>query len=291
MFSGSIVALVTPFKNGKVDYGKIEELVEYHVKNGTNGIVPCGTTGESPTLNYEEHEEVIRAVVNATKKRIPVIAGTGSNSTDEAVTLSVHAEKIGADACLLVSPYYNRPTQEGLYLHFKKVAESINIPIILYNIQGRTGVNINPETVARLAEIKNIVGIKEASGSIDQTSQIIQLCGKDFLVLSGDDSLTLPIMSVGGKGVISVLANILPKETAEMVSRFLAGDLQGAMELHYKLLPLTKALFIETNPGPIKTAMAMMGVISNELRLPLAQMADANKGVLKKILSDFNLLD
>ena len=218
MFTGSIVALVTPFKDGLVDYDKLGELVEYHIENGTNAIIPCGTTGESPTLTHKEHGEVIGKVIEIAKGRIPVIAGTGSNSTSEALSLTKHAKEAGADGSLMITPYYNKPTQEGLYEHYKSISDAVDIPIIIYNVPSRTGVSISPETVARLYEMKNIVAIKEASGNIDQTSQILNLC--DITVLSGDDSLTLPIMSVGGKGVVSVVANILPGEVSEMVSSF-----------------------------------------------------------------------
>ncbi|MBU4377254.1 MAG: 4-hydroxy-tetrahydrodipicolinate synthase, partial [Candidatus Omnitrophica bacterium] len=216
MFKGSMVALVTPFRNGKIDEKALKDLVEFHIKNGTSALVPCGTTGESPTLSYEEHDRVIELTVELAKGRVPVIAGTGSNSTDEAIALTKHAESSGAAASLQVSPYYNRPTQKGLYLHFKAIADSVKIPLILYNIASRTGVNIEPETFVKLAEIKNIIGVKEASGSLDQMSRIRQLSPKDFLLISGDDSLTLPLMSIGGVGVISVVANIIPKDVSDM---------------------------------------------------------------------------
>ena len=226
MFKGSIVAIVTPFKNGKVDEQKLKALVEFQIKNGTSGIVPCGTTGESPTLSMQEHERVIEIVVEAVKKRVPVIAGTGSNSTQEAIELSVHAQKVGADAVLLVSPYYNKPTQQGLYLHFKAIAESIKIPIILYNIASRTGINIEPQTIARLAsDCKNIIGVKEASGNLDQMSRIKSLCGQDFDLISGDDALTLPLLAIGGVGVISVVANIVPRDVADMIEVFNKGNM------------------------------------------------------------------
>jgi len=291
MFTGSCVALVTPFKNGKVDYETLKKLVEFHLENGTSALVPCGTTGESATLTYEEHEEVVRFVVEVTKKRIPVIAGAGSNSTQETIDLTWAAKKDGADAVLLVVPYYNKPTQKGLYEHFRKVAEEVNIPIILYNIPGRTGVNMLPETVAKLAkDCKNIVGIKEAAGSLDQVSELIEVCPKDFILLSGDDSLTLPKLAVGGKGVISVIANIVPKDVAEMCNAWFKGDLERAKKLHHKMFPLIKALFIETNPIPIKTAMGLVGFCSSELRLPLAPMEEKNLEKLKKVMHDYGLL-
>ncbi|MFH1578164.1 MAG: 4-hydroxy-tetrahydrodipicolinate synthase [Candidatus Omnitrophota bacterium] len=285
MFKGSLVALVTPFKNGKIDEGKIKELVEFQIKNKTSGIVPCGTTGESPTLSTEEHERVIEIVVKVVNKRVPVIAGTGSNSTQEAIGLSVYAEKAGVDGVLLVSPYYNKPPQQGLYLHFKAIADSLKIPVILYNIASRTGINIDPQTVARLAgDCKNIVGVKEASGSLDQMSQIKSLCGDDFILLSGDDALTLPLLSIGGTGVISVVANIVPREVADMVEAFKKGDTEKAQAIHYKLLPLIKAMFIETNPIPVKTAMGLLGMCRPDLRLPLCEISEPNLKKLKESL-------
>lgn len=290
MFKGSMVALVTPFRNGKIDEKALKELIEFHIKSGTTALVPCGTTGESPTLTYEEHDRVIELTVQFAKGRIPVIAGTGSNSTDEAIILTKHAEKVGADASLQVSPYYNRPTQKGLFLHFKAIAESVKIPIILYNIASRTGVNIEPETFVKLAQIKNIVGVKEASGSLDQMSRIRNLCPKNFLLISGDDSLTLPLMSIGGVGVISVVANIIPKDVADMCAAFEKGDIKKAESLHYKMLALTKAMFIETNPIPVKTAMGLMKMIDPEIRLPLCEMAPENKEKLVKALKDYKLI-
>ncbi|HHT9126186.1 MAG TPA: 4-hydroxy-tetrahydrodipicolinate synthase [Candidatus Brocadiia bacterium] len=288
MFSGSIVALVTPFKDGQVDYKKLGELVEYHIENGTDAIVPCGTTGESPTLSHEEHERVVAEVIEKAAGRITVIAGTGSNSTSEAMRLTKSAKKAGANAALLITPYYNRPTQEGLYLHFKAIAEEVDIPMILYNVPSRTGVSIAPETVAKLAEIKNIVGIKEASGSIDQTSQILQLC--NITVLSGDDSLTLPIMAVGGKGVVSVMANIVPKDTRKMVHDFSSGRVKDAQEMHRKLFPLCRAMFIETNPIPVKTAMRLLGRLNGEMRLPLCKMTKEHENQLASALKNYGLL-
>jgi len=287
---GSMVALVTPFKDDKIDEEKIKELVEFHIKNGTKAIIPCGTTGESATLSYEEHDKVIEIVVKQAAKRIMVIAGTGSNNTKEAIRLTKHAKHAGADAALLISPYYNRPTQAGLYLHFKAVAEAVDIPIILYNIASRTGVNIEPETVADLARIKNIVGIKESSGNLDQMSRIVQLCGEQFALISGDDSLTLPVMSIGGTGIISVVANIAPRDVADMVDSFLQGDLRHAKKMHYKLLPLVKAMFIETNPIPVKTAMGLLGMIEPTLRLPMCSMKEESKIKLIKALKDYGLL-
>jgi len=300
IYKGSMVALVTPFsakggsasggRGSEIDEKALKELIEFHIRNGTAALVPCGTTGESPTLTYEEHDRVIELTVQLAKGRIPVIAGTGSNSTEEAIMLTKHAEKVGADASLQVSPYYNRPTQKGLYLHFKAIAESVKIPIILYNIASRTGVNIEPETFVKLAEIKNIIGVKEASGSLDQMSRIRQLCPKDFLLISGDDSLTLPLMAIGGVGVISVVANIIPKDVADMCTAFEKGDVKKAEALHYKMLALTKSMFIETNPMPVKTAMGLMKMINPEIRLPLCEMSPENKEKLVKALKDYNLI-
>ncbi len=291
MFKGSIVAIVTPFDNKKVDEKKLRELIEFQIKNGTSGIVPCGTTGESATLSFEEHDKVIEITIDQTKKRVPVIAGTGSNSTEEAIILTRHAEKAGADASLQVSPYYNRPTQKGLYEHFKAVADSVKIPIILYNIASRTGVNIEPETIARLAnDCKNIVGVKEASGSLDQMSRIKQLCPERFELISGDDSLTLPLLAIGGIGIISVAANIIPADVAAMVEEFEKGNTEEARRLHYKMLPLIKALFVETNPIPVKTALGLMGLCKSDLRLPMTEMLAENKEKLKKAMKDYGLL-
>lgn len=291
MFKGSIVAIVTPFKDGKIDERKLRDLIELQIKNGTSGIVPCGTTGESATLTFQEHEAVIEITIEQAKKRVPVIAGTGSNSTQEAIMLTKQAASAGADASLQVSPYYNRPTQKGIYEHFKAVAGSVNIPIILYNIASRTGVNIEPETIAKLArDCKNIVGVKEASGSLDQMSRIKQLCDKDFNLISGDDSLTLPVLSLGGIGVISVVANIVPADVANLVAEFQKGNLREAQEIHYKLLPLIKAVFIETNPIPVKTAMGLLGMCEPDLRLPMSSMLPDNLEKLKKALKDYGLL-
>jgi len=291
MFKGSIVAIVTPFLSGKFDEKKFRDLIEFQIKNGTSGIVPCGTTGESATLSFEEHERVIKVTIEQVKKRVPVIAGTGSNSTEEAIALTREAEKAGADASLQVSPYYNRPTQAGLYEHFKAVSNAVKIPIILYNIASRTGVNIESETIARLAnDCKNIVAVKEASGSLDQMSRVKQLCPQDFDLISGDDSLTLPVLSIGGTGIISVVANIVPGDVAAMVKEFEKGNIKKAQELHYKLLSLTKALFLETNPIPVKTAMGLLGMCEPDLRLPLVPMSLGNSEKLKEALKDYGLL-
>ncbi|HXJ81888.1 MAG TPA: 4-hydroxy-tetrahydrodipicolinate synthase [Candidatus Methylomirabilis sp.] len=289
-FHGSIVALVTPFRNGDVDESKLRELVEFHVSQGTDGIVPCGTTGESPTLSHDEHKRVVEIVVEAARGRIPVIAGTGSNSTAEAIDLTAHAKKAGAVGALVVNPYYNRPTQEGLYRHFRAVAEAVDIPMLVYNIASRTAVNVETDTLARLvSDCPNIVGVKEASGSLDQMTQVILACGPEFSVLSGDDNVTLPLMSVGGRGVISVVANIVPRDTAEMTHAALAGDWKLARDLHLKLFPLSRAMFMETNPIPVKEAMAMLGMIEPEYRLPMCRMSDANRPRLKSILDRYGL--
>lgn len=291
MFKGSIVAITTPFINDKIDEKAYRKLIEFQIKNGTNGIVPCGTTGESATLNYEEHDRVIEITVEQVNKRVPVIAGTGSNSTQEAIMLTRHAAKVGADASLQVTPYYNRPTQKGLYEHFKAIAECAAIPMVLYNIASRTGVNIEPETVAKLAkDCKNIVGIKEASGNLEQMARIKALCGPRFDLISGDDTLTLPVLSIGGTGIISVVANIVPKEVAELVNLFEKGNIKKAQEIHYRLLPLVKAIFIETNPIPVKTAMSLMGLCEPDLRLPLCAMSPENFEKLKMAMKDYGLL-
>jgi 4-hydroxy-tetrahydrodipicolinate synthase len=290
MFIGSIVAIVTPFRDGKVDERAFGDLIECQIANGTNGIVPCGTTGESATLTYEEHHRVVRLTVEVVKGRVPVIAGTGSNSTDEAISLTRHAREAGADGALLITPYYNKPTQEGLYRHYKAVAEAVDMPLVLYNIPSRTGVNMLPATVARLAVMKNIVGIKEGSGSVQQASEIAQTCGDRLTVLSGDDPLTLPMMAVGAKGVITVTANIMPKEMAQLVSSFLAGRIDEARRIHFALSPLFAALFYETNPIPVKEALGMMGKIDPELRLPLCAMGADTRNQLARVLKEMRLI-
>ncbi|MDH5203681.1 MAG: 4-hydroxy-tetrahydrodipicolinate synthase, partial [Nitrospirota bacterium] len=273
MFKGSIVAIVTPFKKGKVDEKALGDLIEWHIAQGTNAIVPCGTTGEAATLDYKEHYRVIDLTVKTVNKRIPVIAGTGANATDETIMITKEAKKSGADAALLVTPYYNKPTQEGLYRHYKAVAEAVDIPIVLYNVPGRTAVNMLPPTVARLAEIKNIVAIKEATGDMKQVSEVIRLCGDRITVVSGDDFTTLPLLALGGKGVISVTANVAPKDVSQMCSLWMKGQHDKARAIHYKLEPLNAAMFIETNPIPAKTALAIMGKIQEEFRLPLCEMS------------------
>ena len=290
MFKGSIVAIVTPFKEGRVDEEAYRELIEFQIENGTSAIVPCGTTGESATLSFEEHNRVIDIAVEAVNKRVPVIAGTGGNSTSEAIELTEHAKKTGADATLQVTPYYNKPTQEGLYQHFKTIAEAVPLPQVLYNVPGRTSVNMLPETVARLAELPDVVAIKEASGNLGQMAEIIRLAGENITLISGDDNLTLPILSIGGKGVISVVANIVPQDTADMLTAWEEGNLDRAREVYFRLLPLCQAMFYETNPVPVKTSLALMGKIRDELRLPLVPMAPPNLERLKKALRDYGIL-
>ncbi len=292
MFSGSFVAQVTPFKNGKVDEQRLADLIEWQIRSGTHGIVPCGTTGESATLSHEEHTQVVKLTVDVVKKRVPVIAGTGSNSTAEAIRLTREAQEVGADGALMISPYYNRPTQEGIYQHYKEVAHAVpGFPIVFYNIPGRTGSNIEPSTMARMAAIDNIVGVKEATGSIDQMINIRLACGDTLGVLSGEDSLTFSMMSLGGKGVISTVANVAPKQMADVVNAGLAKQWDKAAELQLKLVPLIRAVFIETNPIPVKTALALMGKCELEFRLPLVQMAEGNVAKLTTALKDAGCLN
>ena len=291
MFSGSFVAQVTPFKNGTVDEQRLADLIEWQISSGTHGIVPCGTTGESATLSHEEHTQVVKLTVDVVKKRVPVIAGTGSNSTAEAIQLTRQAQEVGADGALMISPYYNRPTQEGIYQHYKEVAHAVpGFPIIFYNIPGRTGSNIEPSTMARMAEIDNIVGVKEATGSIDQVINIRLACGEKLAVLSGEDSLTFSMMALGGKGVISTVANVAPQQMAAVVNAGLAKEWDKASELQLKLVPLIRALFVETNPIPVKTALALMGKCEFDLRLPLVPMAEGNVAKLTTALKDAGCL-
>lgn len=289
MFSGSMVALVTPFNDGQVDYKTLDELVDFQLESGTDGIVPVGTTGECPTLSHEEHRKVIERVVHAVNGMVPVIAGTGSNSTAEAIELTEFARKVGADGSLQVAPYYNKPMQEGFYQHFRTIAEEVNIPLVLYNIPGRCGgTGMTAETVARLAEIENIVAIKEATGSLDMASEIAMLC--DITILSGDDSLTLPLASVGGKGVISVVANIVPADVKAMTDLILEGDFGSARKWHRKLFTLSKSLLsMATNPIPIKAAMAMLNMISEEIRLPMTPLSVDKSQQLEQTLADYGL--
>lgn len=289
MFEGAFVAIVTPFKNGKVDETALRALIEYQISGGANGIVPCGTTGESATLSHEEHDQVIRIAVEACKGKVPVLAGTGSNSTQEAIKLTQHAQAAGADGSLQITPYYNKPSQEGLYQHFSTVAADTDLPIILYNVPSRTSVNMCPETVVRLAKIKNIVGVKEASGSLQAISEIIDLCGKDFTVLSGDDPLLWPILSVGGRGVISVSANILPGKVAAMCQAAANGDMAKARSLHYEMREINDVLFIDTNPVPVKAALHLMGKIEKEVRAPLVTLSSSHLESVKEVLKKHGL--
>ena len=290
MFTGSLVAIVTPFRKGKVDEKALSELIEWQIANGTHGIVPCGTTGESATLSHAEHERVVAFTVEVARRRVPVVAGAGSNSTDEAIALTKHAKEAGADGALLITPYYNKPTQEGLFRHYKAVADAVDLPLVIYNIPGRTGVNMMPSTVARLVSCRTIVGVKEGSGSVQQASEIIQACGDRMAVLAGDDVLTLPILALGGKGVITVTANLAPADMSRLVEAFLAGRVEEARRLHYKLAPLFTALFYETNPIPVKEALSMMGKIDGELRLPLCGMAPDTKQKLASVMKEYGLL-
>ncbi len=286
MLQGSCVAIVTPFKDNNVDYEAFEKLIEWHISEGTECIVPCGCTGEAATLSGDEHRKVIKTAIKTVNGRAKVMAGTGSNSTVEAIELTSYAREAGADAALVITPYYNKPTQEGLFRHYEKIAGEVDIPVCLYNVPSRTGVNMAPETVARLSEIKNIIAIKEAAGSVAQCAEIIRLCGDNIILLSGDDSLTFPMMALGGKGVVSVLANIVPAEVHRLTDFFLKGEISKAREIHYRYLPLMDALFIETNPGPVKEALGLMGKIKPELRLPLVNMKSSNLEQLKKVMKE-----
>ncbi len=290
MIRGSIVAIVTPFKDGAVDYGRLGELIEFHMDSGTHGIVPVGTTGESPTLSHAEHDEVIKFTVETVRGRVPVVAGTGSNSTEEALRLTKFAEQAGADAALVVTPYYNKPTQEGIYRHFRTIADETSVPLILYNVPGRTVVNIEPETVERLfCDCENVIGIKEASGSLEQASRIIYLCGEDLVLLSGDDAVNYPLLTVGARGFISVTANIAPADVAEMYNSFAKGEIERAKEFHYRLFPLNSVLFVESNPIPVKAALAVMGKISPEIRAPLYELSGENLEKLERELKSYGL--
>jgi 4-hydroxy-tetrahydrodipicolinate synthase len=284
MFAGTFTAIVTPFKHGQVDEAAFKSLIRRNIDGGVTGLVPCGTTGESPTLSHTEHKQVVEMAVSEAAGQVKVIAGTGSNSTAEAIELTRHAKSVGADGALLVSPYYNKPTQDGLFLHFKAVAEAADIPIIMYNIQGRTAVNIENDTVSRLAEIPNIAGVKEASGNIGQMSEVIRLCGPDFDVLAGDDQVTFPLMALGGKGVISVLSNLVPNRMSHMVNSMLQGDIESARQTHFELSELFKAMFLETNPIPVKAALALKGLVEPEYRLPLCQISADNQEKLKQVM-------
>lgn len=290
MFTGSLVAIVTPFKNGKLDERALGDLIEWQITSGTHGIVPCGTTGESATLTHAEHDRVVAFTVEVVRRRVPVVAGTGSNSTEEAIALTKHAKAAGVDGALLITPYYNKPTQEGLFLHYKAVAEAVDLPLVVYNIPGRTGVNMLPSTIARLTVCPTVVAVKEGSGAVQQASEIIQLCGERLTVLAGDDALTLPMMAVGGKGVITVTANLVPTKMAQLVNAFREGRVEAARAMHYELYPLFTALFYETNPIPVKEALHLMGKIAPEIRLPLCPMGNDNKAKLLTVLKAAGLV-
>lgn len=290
MFSGAIAAIVTPFADGKIDEKAFRNLINFQIKGGVSGIVPCGTTGESATLSHKEHERVIDICVEEVAKRVPVIAGTGSNSTDEAIRLTRHAKDAGADAALLITPYYNKPTQKGLVEHYTAVAKACDIPQILYNVPGRTGVNMSSETVIELSKIDAIVGVKEASGDLVKCSQIARDTRKDFCVLSGEDALNLPILCVGGTGAISVTANILPGKLSDMIKAWDSGDIIKARNIHFELLEINSMLFIETNPLPVKTALAMMGMVREEFKLPLCTMTDGNRKMLAETLKRYGCI-
>jgi 4-hydroxy-tetrahydrodipicolinate synthase len=292
MFRGSIVALVTPFKkDGSIDEERLRFLINWHIKNKTDAILVCGTTGESATLSHPEHKSVVSIAVEEAKGRIPIVAGAGSNSTQEALDLASHAKKVGANAILVITPYYNKPTQEGLYQHYKKISREVKIPLIIYNVPSRTGINILPHTVARIyKDCKTVVGIKEASGSLDQITKIMTLVDRKFILLSGSDEVILPILSIGGRGVISVLANVMPKETHNLVSSFLESNYEKAKKLQLYLYNIIKALFMETNPIPVKTALGLMGLIEPNLRLPLYRMSEANTTRLRNILKTYKLV-
>jgi 4-hydroxy-tetrahydrodipicolinate synthase len=284
MFSGTFTALVTPFRNGEVDVEALEGMVEFQIQHGVSGLVPCGTTGETPAMSEAEDRVVVETVVRVANGRVPIIAGTGSNSTDMAIKYTRMAQEVGADGSLQVAPYYNKPTQEGLYRHFAAIAESTELPLVLYNIPGRTGVTISAETMARLAEVPNIVGVKDSTLSMNMIADVISLCGEDFDVLSGDDPMTLPLVALGGRGVISVASNVAPGAVSDMVKALLEGDWDRGRELHYELLPLFKALFVETNPIPVKTAASLLGLCSDEMRLPLVPMEGENLRALQETL-------
>lgn len=290
MFNGALSALITPFRDGAVDERALREIVEWQIQSGVDGVVACGSTGESATLTHAEHQQVIKAVVDQARKRVPVLAGTGSNATAEAIRVTVFAREVRADGALMISPYYNKPTQEGIYKHYKAVAASADLPIIVYNIPGRTGSNILPETFARLCDVKQVVGIKEASGSMDQVSDILRLCGDRLTILSGDDSATLPLMAIGAKGVIATITNVMPREMHELAAAALADDFERAREIHFKMLPLMRALFQETNPIPVKQACAYLGKSTNEVRMPLTPMSPAPAEKLRSVMKELRLI-
>jgi 4-hydroxy-tetrahydrodipicolinate synthase len=290
MLKGAITAIVTPFKNGLVDEEAYRALIERQINEGIHGIVPCGTTGESATLSHAEHKRVVEICIDQVKKRVPVVAGTGSNNTAESLELTQHAEAAGADFALMITPYYNKPTQEGLYQHYKTVAGATKIPIVVYNVPGRTSLNLLPETMVRLATIPHIVGLKDATGDLKQGAKTLELCGDKIAVLSGDDFTVLPLLAIGGKGVISVVSNVAPADMAGMCNAFFQGDLEGARKIHYQMWPLMEAMFYETNPTPAKTALKMMGKITGEVRQPLCPMSGANEEKLRGVLQKYGLI-
>jgi 4-hydroxy-tetrahydrodipicolinate synthase len=290
MFEGIHTAIITPFRGGQVDEESLRNLVERQIEAGIDGLVPCGSTGESATLSHLEHRRVVESVIETAAGRVPVIAGAGSNSTREAIELTMHAKEAGAQGALLLSPYYNKPTQEGIYAHYAAVAKETGFPVVIYNVPGRTASNISAETAGRLARLDNIVGIKEASGDLNQIAHVIARSPADFAVLSGDDAITLPVLALGGKGVISTSANVAPRPMCDLVRRFLSGDVAGAQEIHYQLLPLFDALFCETNPIPVKAAIATLGLCSDEIRLPLTHICEANLENLKVVMTDLGTL-
>ncbi len=290
MFTGAFTAVVTPFINGELDEESLRDLIEFQIAKGIDGIVPCGTTGESPTLAFDEYKRVVGITVEVVRKRVPVVAGAGSNATAKAVELTRCAKQLGVDATLQVAPYYNKPTPEGLYQHFKTIAE-VGLPLVVYNVPGRTGINITPETAAHLSKIPEVAAIKEASGDIAQMAEIARLCGDRLTLLSGDDAMTVPVLSVGGKGVISVISNLLPGKLAEICRAWQTADRVLARENYARLLPLMRAMFLESNPAPVKTALMMKGLIkSSELRLPLCAMSEANREKLAQALKEAGLL-
>jgi 4-hydroxy-tetrahydrodipicolinate synthase len=287
MFSGAFTALVTPFRNGEVDVEALESMVEFQIQHGVNGLVPCGTTGETPAMSEAEDRLVVETTVRIANGRVPVVAGTGSNSTDMAIKYTKMAEEVGADGSLQVAPYYNKPTQEGLFRHFAAIAESTDLPLVIYNIPGRTGVTITAETMARLwEEIPNVVGVKDSTLSMNMISDMRGLCGENFSILSGDDPMTLPVVALGGQGVISVASNVAPAAVSDMVKALLSGDFDRGRELHYELLPLFRALFVETNPIPVKTAASLLGLCSDEMRLPMVPLSGENLGVLQRVMEE-----
>ncbi|GAB6888429.1 4-hydroxy-tetrahydrodipicolinate synthase [Desulfothermus okinawensis JCM 13304] len=290
-FKGAFTALITPFKNGQIDEEKYREHIEWQIEKGIHGLVPCGTTGESATMSHDEHKRVIKICVEQVKGRVPVIAGTGSNNTKEAIELTAFAKEAGVDGALVITPYYNKPTPQGLLLHYKEIAKAAPIPIVVYNVPGRTGTNLLPETLYEIKKnVPEVIGVKEASGNIRQASDILELCGEDFIVLSGDDFITFPMLSIGGRGVISVVSNIVPDKMASLCNSFFDGNIEGARRLHYELAPLCRAMFFETNPIPVKTSLHLMGRIEMELRLPLCEMKPENRQKLESVLKKAGLI-